>query len=922
MKDDIIQVDKSFSISPRKEKQKNIGRTIAYLVKKAFLIMLTIFIGVLITVILVNSSIDFGSYKSQPQLDKAIRSGISRAVRNYQITHFGFYSIANEEKDAILDDLRIELEDKSGLNEPFLIKTSIYTLNALKFDWGQLTVGTVKPINALAQGHTGFSLNELLQQYLAMTLLLVVSAYLLIFVLGLPLALHLSQNYNKFFDKIVSFLAPISSVPSWVIGIILISIFAVELRILPIGGTFDTYPPETKIGYIPILLKHMALPVTAIFLSLFFQLVYSWRTIFVTFGNEDYVELGKAAGLKPKSIRKKYILKPTLPYVITSFSLMLVSFWQMTMALEVIFQWRGIGWLYVNVGLPNFWGENMYPGELLIALQLVVLFAYLLGMVVFILDIVYVLVDPRIRVNQNQPLLKTSMMSRRMRIRRKTSAISGMRRIPKGFLLKNQEKVRNKPDISSAIRTFKTGIKWKFIGSGKFLKEVFKFPSAIFGFSIIILLIIGSLYAVIGLPYNKIGNDWGGAVLSGKPLLPKIAQPAWTNIFRKDDLLSNFILNSNDGNVRRTEIINPDGTKQISLKFTFDYDFADFPSEMMLYLTGTYDQKTPFVGMTWTTPDGRVFDLGGVAVGEEKLYIFDEHIPAKRIVAKNENWQEWFNFTRIFPTPFHYVLFADPTENTPIPVKGTYQLQIDGITFEAGGDINAELVALGQVYGIAGTDYLRRDLSIPLFWGMPFALIIGLLGSLSTTIFSMILAATGVWFGGWVDDLVQRLTDVNLVLPLLAICVLAVAYLGINIWVILIVIVLLNVFGTPTKNFRSAFLQIKDAPYIESAKAYGASNRRIIMKYMVPKIIPVLVPQLIILIPSMVFLEATLGLFNINSGLPTWGNIIFQALTKGALYGSRYWVLEPLALILLTGVAFALFGTALERILNPKLLEK
>ncbi|MFH1446683.1 MAG: ABC transporter permease, partial [Chloroflexota bacterium] len=271
---------------------------------------------------------------------------------------------------------------------------------------------------------------------------------------------------------------------------------------------------------------------------------------------------------------------------------------------------------------------------------------------------------------------------------------------------------------------------------------------------------------------------------------------------------------------------------------------------------------------------------------------------------------------------FHYILFADPDSNTPSLVKGTYQLRVDGLTFEEESDIQAEFVILGSVYGFAGTDNNRRDLSVPLFWGMPFALIIGLVGSLSTTIFSMILAATGVWFGGWVDNLIQRLTDINLVLPVLAISVLACAFLGINIWVILSVIVLLNVFGTPTKNFRSAFLQIKDASYIEAARSYGASNGRIIMKYMVPRIIPVLVPQLVILIPGFVFLEATLGLFNINSGLPTWGTVIFQALTKGALYRSRYWVLQPLALLLITGVAFALLGSALERILNPRLLEK
>lgn len=286
---------------------------------------------------------------------------------------------------------------------------------------------------------------------------------------------------------------------------------------------------------------------------------------------------------------------------------------------------------------------------------------------------------------------------------------------------------------------------------------------------------------MIGLPYNKIGDEWGKAILTGKPLTPKLAQPAWTNIFRSEDLLSTMILDSEEGGVQRIEKLMDDGTKQITLLYTFDYNYADFPSEMVLYLDGTSKMKKPFASMTWTTPDGRVFNLNGVAVGADIIYDFEEYISARRIVSKNENWQEWFDFSRISPTPFHYILFADPDSNTPNLIKGTYQLRIDGITFEEDSDIQAELIILGSVYGFAGTDNNRRDLSVPLFWGMPFALIIGLVGSLSTTILSMIIAATGVCFGGWVDNLIQRLTDINLILPVLAMSVLACAFLGINI---------------------------------------------------------------------------------------------------------------------------------------------
>jgi LysM repeat protein len=104
------------------------------------------------------------------------------------------------------------------------------------------------------------------------------------------------------------------------------------------------------------------------------------------------------------------------------------------------------------------------------------------------------------------------------------------------------------------------------------------------------------------------------------------------------------------------------------------------------------------------------------------------------------------------------------------------------------------------------------------------------------------------------------------------------------------------------------------------ARSYGASNTRIITRYLVPRILPVMIPYLVLQIPFFIFLEATLGFFNIRSYHPSWGRIIYEGLTEGALYGSPFWVLEPIFLLLLTGLAFAMLGSALERILNPRMI--
>jgi peptide/nickel transport system permease protein len=912
----------SIDVSPNKNKfslkTHNWFGAFRYLFKKALLILITILVGTFITIIITNRSVVLGFATAEPQLDAAIRKNIERNLRYYQQDNQFLNSLSVSERSAVLEEYRLVLEEETGLNKPYLVKHLIFTVNALKFDWGQMQFTDARPKGLIWRETTRFNTNEIILQYLPFTLLLVGASFLLLFVFGLPLALFLSQNTHKWYDRLLTWLAPISSVPSWVIGILLIMLFAVELQWLPAFGIFDTLPPKTPWGYIPIVLKHMVLPVTAIVLSLFFQLVYSWRTVFLTFSNEDYVDLGRALGLKPRRLRKDYILKPTLPFVITNFSLLLISFWQMTMALEIIFNWQGIGWLFINIGLPNFWGESMYPGEIIIAISLIVLFAYLLGITVFVLDIVYILVDPRIRLVQNEP-------NYRMRLKKsKTANHKGSIPLKTKSVPEKEiriQKKKSKESLQSRFQVFKKDFDTTLTNIKRFALEFKRYPSAMLGLFIIVLLIIGSLYAVIALPYKEIGTAWKGSTLTGRADIPKLARPAWFNFFSNNVKLSALSMNDESENVVRMERPLKNGGQQISIVYLFDYYYGDFPTEINLYLKGVFDEKSPFVSLKWITPDGREIKLKGLSTDNQRTYDFQEDIPARRWVSENENWEKWFNFSKIFPTPNFYLLFADPNADTPKVMNGLYQLRISGITFEELSEIKTELVILGNVYGLAGTDYLRRDLSIPLFWGMPFALIIGLFGSLITSVLSMMLAATGVWFGGWVDDFIQRLTEVNLVLPILMISVLAYAYLGISIWTIFAIVILLNVFGAPLKSFRSVLLQIRESPYIEAARAYGANSIRIIIKYMVPRIIPILVPQLVILIPSFVFLEATLGLFNISTGLPTWGTTIYQAATKGALYGSRYWILAPLMLLLISGFAFSLCGSALEKILNPRLLD-
>ncbi|MEM2245306.1 MAG: ABC transporter permease, partial [Thermofilum sp.] len=192
-----------------------------------------------------------------------------------------------------------------------------------------------------------------------------------------------------------------------------------------------------------------------------------------------------------------------------------------------------------------------------------------------------------------------------------------------------------------------------------------------------------------------------------------------------------------------------------------------------------------------------------------------------------------------------------------------------------------------------------------------------------TSLVQMILATIGAYYGGLLDSLIQRITEIYMVLPFLPFLIMISVFYQVNIWVILVVVIVLSIFGGGIKSTRALVMQIKEYPYIEAARTYGASNMRIIFLYIIPKILPPIVPGLISAVPGFVFLEAALAFLGLGDPLlPTWGKVINDAFENGAVYkGYYYWVLEPSALLILTGIAFALFGFALDRIVNPRLRE-
>ena len=434
-------------------------------------------------------------------------------------------------------------------------------------------------------------------------------------------------------------------------------------------------------------------------------------------------------------------------------------------------------------------------------------------------------------------------------------------------------------------------------------QNILYYPSAVFGLLVVFLLVFTAVYAMIKIPYGEAIRLWRG----GEDVWyqnPKFAPPAWINLFSSKKYSESFAVKTADGSMTKEVTPGAEGTSTMSISYTFDFVYDYYPQEMILYLYSKYTQKQPFISAEWLTPDGRKIRIVNLALNQKQTYRFSQDEKLKTKLRTED------------VIPF---LYSDP--ETGELIKGKYQLLITGATFEPDSDINVEFVSHGQVYGLAGTDHARRDLIVPLLWGAPVALAFGLIASLGTSVLTMVIAALGTWYGGWVDELIQRITEINLVLPFLSILIMIGTFYSRSIWVILGATILLSIFTGSIKAYRSIFVQVKESMYIEAARAYGASSPRIVFFYLIPRMIPLLIPGLVSAVPAFVFLEASLAVLGLGDPvLPTWGKIIENANSNGALYqGYYYWILEPATLLMITGLGFAMLGFALDRIFNPKL---
>jgi peptide/nickel transport system permease protein len=357
--------------------KKKFSNTVAYrLIKysgvRLLILFFTVVVGVYLTIMIAN----MGGY-----VDKIMKSEIKERFTQMVAANKNYRRLTTEARKKLTEELIANEEDRLGLNTPFVVRTFSYLSNAL-----QLKLG--RAINMTSD--TGSrTVKLIILNRLPATLLLMGVADLVLFFSTLFLALVLSRHYGSFWDKVTIALSPTSAAPPWFYGIFLILIFAAIFKILPFGGMVDAPPPQNSFEYALSVLKHLILPASSLIIASLFLSIYNCRTFFLIYSSEDYVDMAKAKGLPSRDIERRYILRPTLPTIITSFALMVIGLWTGAIITETVFLWPGLGrTMFTAIGL--------YDTPVIVGTTII--YAYLLAITVFLLDFVYALVDPRVKI--------------------------------------------------------------------------------------------------------------------------------------------------------------------------------------------------------------------------------------------------------------------------------------------------------------------------------------------------------------------------------------------------------------------------------------------------------------------------------------------------------------------------------------------
>ncbi|QEI08746.1 ABC transporter permease [Pigmentiphaga aceris] len=216
-----------------------------------------------------------------------------------------------------------------------------------------------------------------------------------------------------------------------------------------------------------------------------------------------------------------------------------------------------------------------------------------------------------------------------------------------------------------------------------------------------------------------------------------------------------------------------------------------------------------------------------------------------------------------------------------------------------------------------GTDQTGRDIAAQIFHGARVSLVIGLVATVISIAIGVVVGALSGYYGGWLDDMLMRVTEAFQILPNFLLLLVLVAVFGSTLPTVIVAIGVVS-WPPAARLTRAEFLSLRNREFVEAGRTLGLRDARLIFQEILPNALPPVIVYASVIMSVAILLESALAFLNLSDpNVPSWGNLIGGG--RGVLRVQWYVSAIPGVAILCTVLGVSLVGQGVNDALNPRL---